>query len=216
MKKGTLYTGRNLSQISFPLGGIGSGCVGLAGNGRLVDWEIFGRPAKGSTNGHTHFAIKAERHGAVLDARVLHGDEPPPYIGASRSMYFGSGFGVSRDAMAGLPHFREVKFRGEFPVADLAFREPKFPGQVRLRALNPFIPLNDDDSSLPAALFEITVTTTSDDTLDYTIAFSTRNPARQRSVNIVGPGRGAKTITLREDALPDDDPPKGELTIPNR
>ena len=27
--------------ISFPLGGIGAGCIGLAGNGALVDWEIF-------------------------------------------------------------------------------------------------------------------------------------------------------------------------------
>jgi len=33
--------------------------------------------------------------------------------------------------MAGLPHFREVRFRGEFPVADLAFREPKFPALLR-------------------------------------------------------------------------------------
>jgi len=213
MKKGTVYTGRNLSQISFPLGGLGSGCVGLAGNGRLVDWEIFGRPAKGSTNGHTHFAIKAERGGEVLDARVLHGDEPPPYIGASRNMYFGSGFGVSRDAMAGLPHFREVKFGGEFPVAELSFREPKFPGKVRLRALNPFIPLNDADSSLPAACFEISVTNTSQEALDYTIAFSTRNPAPKLSTNAAARRGGLGLITLKEDALPADDPAKAELTI---
>lgn len=37
-------------EISFPLGGIGTGSIGLAGNGRFVDWEIFNRPSKGSTN----------------------------------------------------------------------------------------------------------------------------------------------------------------------
>ena len=41
-----LYTGDRTSQISFPLGGLGTGCIGLAGNGRLIDWEIFNRHAK--------------------------------------------------------------------------------------------------------------------------------------------------------------------------
>ena len=40
------YEQEYLKEISFPLGGIGSGCIGLAGNGRLVDWEIFNRPNK--------------------------------------------------------------------------------------------------------------------------------------------------------------------------
>lgn len=38
-----LYQDTKTSQISFPLGGIGSGCIGLAGNGRLIDGEIFNR-----------------------------------------------------------------------------------------------------------------------------------------------------------------------------
>jgi len=36
-----LYRDEFLKEISFPIGGIGSGCIGLAGNGRLVDWEIL-------------------------------------------------------------------------------------------------------------------------------------------------------------------------------
>ena len=55
-----LYAGNNLKEISFPLGGIGTGCVGLAGNGAFVDWEIFNRPNKGSKNGYSCFAIKAQ------------------------------------------------------------------------------------------------------------------------------------------------------------
>jgi hypothetical protein len=35
-----IYTGENLREIIFPLGGIGSGSIGLAGNGSLVDWNI--------------------------------------------------------------------------------------------------------------------------------------------------------------------------------
>jgi uncharacterized protein (DUF608 family) len=56
-----VYEGSKTKEISFPLGGIGSGCIGLAGDGRLVDWEIFNRPSKRSVNGYTHFAVKAAR-----------------------------------------------------------------------------------------------------------------------------------------------------------
>ena len=54
-----IYRGSKLKEISFPLGGIGTGSVGLAGNGALIDWEIFNRPNKGSKNGYSCFAIKA-------------------------------------------------------------------------------------------------------------------------------------------------------------
>ena len=54
----TIYAGDKTARISFPLGGIGTGSIGLGGNGRLLDWEIYNRPAKGSLNGYTHFALK--------------------------------------------------------------------------------------------------------------------------------------------------------------
>jgi len=76
-----IYRGRKTSVISFPLGGIGAGSVGLAGNGALIDWEIFNKPNKGSFHGFTHFAVKAEAAGKVLDARALVADLPPPYTG---------------------------------------------------------------------------------------------------------------------------------------
>lgn len=46
------YTGRQLREISFPLGGIGTGSIGLSGSGRLIDWEIFNHANKGSTCSH--------------------------------------------------------------------------------------------------------------------------------------------------------------------
>ena len=162
------YDGERTTEISFPLGGIGTGSIGLSGGGRLVDWEILNRPNKGSTNGLSHFAVKAEAAGTVLDARLLHG----PYRGnrtgdfpADTSRNFG--FGARRDALAGMPHFATNTFRGTFPLARLAFADDHFPGQVELLALNPFIPLNDRDSSMPAAMFEISFTNTSTVDIDY-------------------------------------------------
>ena len=61
-----IYKGEKTKEISFPLGGIGSGCIGLSGNGRLIDWEIFNRPNKNSLNGFSHFSIKAEKNGKLV------------------------------------------------------------------------------------------------------------------------------------------------------
>ena len=77
------YDKDHRSAISFPLGGIGTGCIGLAGSGHLVDWEIANHPNKCSTNRYSHFAIKAEADGTLLDARILNGDLPTPGKSAS-------------------------------------------------------------------------------------------------------------------------------------
>jgi non-lysosomal glucosylceramidase len=177
MKTNSTYSGDHLSEISFPLGGIGSGCLGLSGNGRLIDWEIFGRPNKGGMNGFSHFAVKAEDKDGFVDARVLQGDINPPFSGKLTGQEFGSfGFGPDRGTMAGIPHFREVEFTGEYPFARLAFQEPDFPAEMSLTAFNPLIPLNDRDSSIPGAFFEIECRNTSSRELTITIASSCTNP----------------------------------------
>ena len=106
------YSGSKTREISFPLGGIGSGCIGLDGSGHLIDWEIFNRPAKCTRNGFSHFAVKAEVAGQVLGTKILHGDLLPPFTGTGTAQqYSGFGFGAARETLSGLPHFRETKFR---------------------------------------------------------------------------------------------------------
>lgn len=175
------YKGNKTKLISFSLGGIGTGSIGLAGNGSLVDWEIFNRPFKGSVNGFTNICVRAEENGSVRDVRVLQGDYIGSAIGGETVNIergnggFGYGFGPYRGLMAGVPHFKDTEFAGEFPFAEMDFRDEYFPGHVKLRAFNPFIPQNDRDSSLPAAFFEIEFENTTDKVLDYTAYFSVNN-----------------------------------------
>lgn len=173
-----IYHEEEQSEISFPLGGIGSGCIGLSGNGRLTDFEIFHRPNKQTVNGLTHFAVKAESGGRVLDARILQGDTQKDFAGGVLRGYhsWGYGHGASRMTLAGMRHFRNVNFHGNFPIASVTYQDADFPAFLTLHAANPFIPANQKDSSLPAAFFECEIENTADDEITYTIAFTMKNP----------------------------------------
>jgi uncharacterized protein (DUF608 family) len=210
-----VYKGSKIKEISFPLGGIGSGCIGLAGNGRLIDWEIFNKPNKGSVNGFSHFAVKAEANKKVLDARVLNGDLSPPYTGELNQAYFQSfGFGPPRNYMASIPHFKEVEFEGKYPIAKISFKDDKFPGNVQLKAYNPYIPLNDKDSSIPAAFFEIKVKNPTPKYITYTISLSIQNPhPMEKSWNTYGEDGNIKLIKMSSKKLKENKVDYGDLTI---
>lgn len=165
------------NMISFPLGGIGTGSIGLAGNGHLIDWEIFNAPAKGSLNGKTHFAVRAEKNGEIVDAKILQGDFSAPFTGNYSSIMFrGYGWGPSNNTLCGMPHFGKHVFKGEYPNAQIEFEDETFPGHVALHAWSPFIPGNSHDSSIPAACFEIEISNTNDEEMDYSVIGVLANP----------------------------------------
>ena len=165
------YTGKNTQEISFPLGGIGTGSIGLTGNGRLWDFEIYNRPNKDSVNGFSHFSIKVEDENEVRDVRVLNSDYNKSYQGML------SGSGVPNQSMAGLPHFRDCEFIGEYPFATLNFIDETFPGKVSMTAYSPLIPQNSKDSSIPCACFIFNVENNTQKALTYQITSLMGNPA---------------------------------------
>ncbi|WP_052487378.1 GH116 family glycosyl-hydrolase [Gordoniibacillus kamchatkensis] len=207
------YTGARTSQISFPLGGIGTGSIGLAGNGRLIDWEIFNRPSKLSFNGFSFFAVKAECGGEVKLAKVLNGDLQAPYTGEGKGKFEGYGYGPRRENMAGFPHFAGTSFRGKFPVAEMMFDDAEDPVSVKLTAFNPFIPLNDKDSSIPCAIFEYEVYNRSEETLEISLVGNVSNPFRKGAVNEALEVGGRRAIRMSSVHYEADDAEFGDLTL---
>lgn len=171
-----VYSGEHLKEIVFPLGGIGTGSIGLAGNGSFVDWEIFNRPNKGSLNNYSFFVVKAEYSDGTSKIKVLHGDWDKDLMGKySQTVLSGYGYGPHTTTMSGFPHFKKVKFDGKFPIAKLTFEDDGFPAQVIMEAFNPLIPLDSDKSSIPAAFFEIKIKSFEDD-VKYSVLLSVFNP----------------------------------------
>src|SRR5579884_4420292 len=54
------FSGRQLAMISFPLGGVAAGSVGLGGRGQLREWEVFNRADKGRSINYAFPSIWAQ------------------------------------------------------------------------------------------------------------------------------------------------------------
>ena len=160
------FTAGHLSEIAFPLGGIGTGTVSLGGRGELRDWEIFNRPGKGKLLPFTFVALWSKPVGGTATIQVVEAPLTPPYRG---------GFGYERESAQGLPRFKGARFTGAYPFARIDFEDDKLPVKVSLEAFNPFVPLNVDDSSLPVVLFHYRVTSQGKEPVDLSLAFSILN-----------------------------------------
>ncbi len=155
-----------LNEVAFPLGGIGTGTISLGGRGNLRDWEIFNRPGKGVHMPFTFFALYFEQAGTKL-VRVLEGPLEPPYT---------TGFGFRRVFVPGLPRMEKARFKGEYPFAGIELSDSKIPLEVTLEAFNPLVPMNPDDSGIPAFVLRFRVKNTGSAPAKITIAGSVFNP----------------------------------------
>jgi uncharacterized protein (DUF608 family) len=161
-----VFEGAALKEVAFPLGGIGTGTVSLGGRGNLRDWEIFNRPGKGVNLPFTFFALYFEQGGKKF-VRVLEGPLEPPFT---------TGFGFRREDVPGLPRMERARFKGEYPFAGVELSDRQIPLAVTLEAFNPFIPLEPEDSGIPAAVLRFKVKNTSSSPARVTIAGSILNP----------------------------------------
>ncbi len=156
MQKSRTFRGSSLLQIAMPLGGIGSGCICLNGYGGLQDFSIRHAPAV-SAMPVRHQPLDAGfaivHFSRENETRLVEGPFPPEKIynlGLVPQGYNGGGF-------EGLPRFRRCSFRGEYPFGMVELSDPDLPLRVTITGFNPFIPLEDVNSSIPCAILEYTL-----------------------------------------------------------
>jgi len=170
--KGRTFTGVNVQQIEFPIGGIGTGNIILGGRGDIKHIEFFNKANRSELPPElTFFAARAKVEGERPVSRILERQLLPP---------FSNGFGIPRQQLAGMPRFSEVSFTGGYPFADLVFKD-KFPVNIELRAFNPFIPLSPDKSGIPCAIFNWKVYKPGTENVDVSIVFNMANPVKIKS-----------------------------------
>ena len=157
------YSGSDLTRISLPLGGIGTGTVGLGGRGQFRDWELENHPSKGLTSPLTFFACRVEGAGVPAQARIAEG-----------ALFDGEveGWQGSPAPLAGLPRFAACEFQAAYPFGRVVLSDPAFPVQVSVAAFNPLIPGDAEASGLPLAAFRLTLTSRADEPLSAEVMFS--------------------------------------------
>ena len=136
-----IYRGSELEKIGMPIGGIGAGQLYLGGDGRLWHWDIFNQFVR--TDGK-HYA-EPPRPASPLEQ------------GFGIRIRIGDRTEVRTLDRAGFP---DITFCGEYPIGYVEFRDPALPVTVSLEAFSPFIPLEADDSSLPATVMRFTAKNT--------------------------------------------------------
>jgi uncharacterized protein (DUF608 family) len=161
------YSGKNLNEIVFPLGGIGTGSVGLTGRGGFSDWEIFNRPNFNGKFERTFPAIWVKEKGQKAQCKILEAPVPPPYTASGHGNLFKSG--------EGFPHMDDAEFTGEFPFAKINFKSKNLPVKIELEAFNPFIPSDADNSGYPVAILNYKITNHTSNPVKATVMWSIMN-----------------------------------------
>ncbi|MCU1477091.1 MAG: putative bile acid beta-glucosidase [Subtercola sp.] len=160
----TSYDQDHLSRISLPIGGIGTGTVGLGGRGDLRDFELGNRPAKGFRPGTCLFAIRVQTPSGTT-SRLLEGplsDED-----------FDGDIG-SPAPNQGLPRFASAGFHAAYPFGQVTLHDPDMP-EVTLEAFNPLVPADVNASSMPAAILRYRVRNTGRETATVSIVAAMEN-----------------------------------------
>ncbi len=165
------YDEQHLDRIALPLGGIGTGTVSLGGRGNLQDWEIMNRPAKGYDPGPgiqktaPFFALYVKT-GEKKVTKILEG--PAPLF-----TYEGSSGAVATNH--GWPRFRHASFDAAYPFGQVHLWDTAVPLRVTIRAFNPMIPGDPDNSGIPIAVFHIVLENTSSEEAEASVCYSMQN-----------------------------------------
>ena len=161
------YEGQYLNRIAFPIGGIGAGMFCVEGTGAISHMSVRHKPE--IFNEPSLFAALAIK-GDKTKAKVLEGSVPDWKLFGQK----GTGNGAAGTTF-GLPRFEKAVFKTSFPFATINLSDPKFPVEVEMTAWSPFIPTQEDDSSLPTGAIEYKFTNKSTENIEAVFSFNTKN-----------------------------------------
>lgn len=169
------YSGDQLEQIAFPMGGLGAGTVCLEGAGSLTHVSVRDRPVMQQQPG---FFAAISVLGPQKAARVVEG--PVARWKLYERLHACSG---AAPIGTGLPRYQRARFRAHFPFARIELEDPALVLAARITGWSPFEPGDADNSSLPVAALEYAFTHNGDEELDAVFSFNAHNflPAEYES-----------------------------------
>ena len=166
-KYNNTYKGEYLTRLAFPIGGIGAGMFCLEGTGAISHMSIRNRPEIYNEPG-IFAAIKVK--GLQNGAKVVEGPVQNWKIFGSR----GSGNGDTGSTY-GLPRFDHAEFTTKFPFGTVKLLDSDLPLMTKITGWSPFIPTDEDNSSLPVGSLEYEFKNTGSKNLEAIFSFNSKN-----------------------------------------
>jgi uncharacterized protein (DUF608 family) len=167
-----VYRVEYLSRTAFPIGGIGAGMFCLEGTGAISHLSIQHKPdIFHEPNMFAAIAIKGVDNGA----KVVEGPVPAWKMFGQRGAAYGA-----RGSSFGLPRFNDVEFNARFPFASISLHDEDLPVDVQLLGWSPFIPTEEDDSSLPVGALEYKFVNRGNKAIEAVFSYNSRNFVLQR------------------------------------
>ncbi len=152
-----VYRGDELRHIGMPVGGICAGQVYLSGDGRLWHWDLF----KGYGGTDEPIDPRGHHYAAPMPIRA------PLDQGFALQVRCGERVQTRRLDATG---FSEVRFEGRYPIGCVRYFDEGCPATVSLTAFSPFIPLDEENSSLPVTVMEYVITNRSQEMISTHLA----------------------------------------------
>lgn len=182
-----LKTKNELRYIGMPAGGLHAGTVYLGGDGRLWLWSIYNDEREGIdpktvlwNDGRTDRKIR-NRDGASYVEPAIAGNKRVLEQGFAVLIETG-GKKIVKELKE--EDWDEIVFEAAYPVATIRYIDKALPVEIVAKAGGIFIPLDADNSALPATLYDISIRNRGNATVKVTIAGWLEN--------------GAKKITAKE------------------
>ncbi len=195
-----------LQHIGMPTGGLFSGNLYLGGDGKLWLWDIFNRVVEGILPRPVEHDDQAIR---MRDGANYVSPAPP-------ESPLDQGFAVKIDGQVrrlDRTGFADISFQGQYPIGRVAYNDKDCPVSVDLEAYSPFMPLNTDDSSLPATVMSYTLKNESSRSVAVEISGWLENAVclyhRDQAVGVrrnrVVRSRGMTFLSCSAESVPDQD-----------
>jgi uncharacterized protein (DUF608 family) len=161
------YQGENLNRLAFPIGGIGAGMICLEGTGAISHVSVRNHP---DVFNEPFLMAAISIKGLKNGAKVLEGPVPAWKIfGNPRT---GNGAG---EKSYGFPRFEKASFETRFPFGIVSLEDKDFPVHVSITGWSPFIPNDEDNSSMPMGGLEYTFRNTGSASVDACFSYHAEN-----------------------------------------
>lgn len=171
----SVYKGENLNRLAFPIGGIGAGMFCLEGNGAISHVSVRNHP---EICKEPFMMAALSVKGIENGAKVLEGPVPGWKIFGNPNTGNGAG-----EKSYGFPRFEKALFETRFPFGKIKLEDSDIPLDVSVTGWSPFIPGDEDNSSLPAGALEYTFKNTGNTNVEACFSYHAENLMRMEVPN---------------------------------